>query len=141
MCTMGQKTLWSIFLLSRMSHWCCKMVDGAEFWISCQQQTLLRKASHWQLIQNSVIHIGAFTNYVYKRRGVGGQKNWLFVNFHAIENVNGGGRWSKKAKFCKRSLWTPPYLVQLMEHPILRISYILFVCFLTIFSDKSFQLI
>ena len=20
-----------------------------------------------------------------------------------------GGRWSKKAKFCKRSLWTPPY--------------------------------
>ena len=34
---------------------------------------------------------GPFTNYVYKRRGVGGQKNQLFVNFHTIENVNGGG--------------------------------------------------
>ena len=34
---------------------------------------------------------GAFTNYVYKRRGVGGQKNWLFVNFYTIENVNAGG--------------------------------------------------
>ena len=29
--------------------------------------------------------------YVYKRRGVGGQKNRLFVNFHTIKNVNGGG--------------------------------------------------
>ena len=34
---------------------------------------------------------GPFTNYVYKRRGVGGQKNQLFVNFYTIENVNGGG--------------------------------------------------
>ena len=34
---------------------------------------------------------GLFTNYVYKRRGVGGQKNQLFVNFYTIENVNGGG--------------------------------------------------
>ena len=34
---------------------------------------------------------GAFTNYIYKRRGVGGQKNRLFVNFYTIENVNGGG--------------------------------------------------
>ena len=34
---------------------------------------------------------GAFTNYVYKRRGVGGQQNRLFVNFYTIENVNGGG--------------------------------------------------
>ena len=34
---------------------------------------------------------GPFTNYVYKRRGVGGQKNLLFVNFYTIENVNGGG--------------------------------------------------
>ena len=32
---------------------------------------------------------GPFTNYVYKRRGVGGQKNRLFVNFYTIENVNG----------------------------------------------------
>ena len=34
---------------------------------------------------------GPFTNYVYKRRGVGGQKNRLFVNIDTIENVNGGG--------------------------------------------------
>ena len=34
---------------------------------------------------------GPFTNYVYKRRGVGGQKNLLFVNIYTIENVNGGG--------------------------------------------------
>ena len=34
---------------------------------------------------------GPFTNYVFKRRGVGGQKNRLFVNFYTIENVNGGG--------------------------------------------------
>ena len=33
----------------------------------------------------------AFTNYVYKKRGVGGQKNRLFVNIYTIENVNGGG--------------------------------------------------
>ena len=26
-----------------------------------------------------------FTNYVYKRRGVGGQKNQLFINFYTIE--------------------------------------------------------
>ena len=38
----------------------------------------------------------AFTNYVYKRREVGGQKNRLFVNFYTIENVNGGVRWSKR---------------------------------------------
>ena len=34
--------------------------------------------------------MGPFTNYVYKRRGVGGPKNRLFVNFYTIENVNGG---------------------------------------------------
>ena len=39
---------------------------------------------------------GAFTNYVYKRRGVGGQKNRLFVNFYTIDNVNGGGYVVKK---------------------------------------------
>jgi hypothetical protein len=36
-------------------------------------------------------HKGAFTNYVYKRRGVGGPTNRLFVNFYTIKNVNGGG--------------------------------------------------
>ena len=35
--------------------------------------------------------MGSFTNYVYMGRGVGGQKNRLFVNFFTIENVNGGG--------------------------------------------------
>ena len=34
---------------------------------------------------------GPFTNYVYKWKGVGGQKNRLFVNFYTIENVNEGG--------------------------------------------------
>ena len=34
---------------------------------------------------------GPFTNYVYKRRGIGGQKNRLFVNYYTVENVNGGG--------------------------------------------------
>ena len=36
-----------------------------------------------------LVHWGPFTNYVYKRRGVGGQKNQLFVNFYTIENVKG----------------------------------------------------
>ena len=38
------------------------------------------------------------------RRGVGGQKNQLFVNIYPIENVNRGDRWSKKDQFCKHSL-------------------------------------
>ena len=38
-----------------------------------------------------IVFKGPFTNYVYKRRGVGSQKNWFFVNFYAIENINGGG--------------------------------------------------
>ena len=32
-----------------------------------------------------------FPNYVYKRRGLGGQKNGLFVKFYTIENVNRSG--------------------------------------------------
>ena len=36
-----------------MSHWRHTMVDGAEIWISCQRLRLLRKSSHWQLIQKS----------------------------------------------------------------------------------------
>ena len=38
--------------LIRMSHWRHMMVDGAKFWINCEQQELLRKASGWQLIQS-----------------------------------------------------------------------------------------
>ena len=41
--------------------------------------------------KSSYGHKGPFTNYIYKRRGVGGQKNQFFVNFYTIENVNGGG--------------------------------------------------
>ena len=41
---------------------------------------------------------GSFTNYVYKRRGVGGQKNRLFVNIYTIENVNGGGKVVKNSQ-------------------------------------------
>ena len=38
----------------RMSHWHHTMVDAAEFWITCKQLKLLRKADHLHLIQNSV---------------------------------------------------------------------------------------
>ena len=52
------------------------------------------KITVWKLFfrleKASAADMGAFTNYVYKRRGVGGQKNRLFVNFYTIENVNGG---------------------------------------------------
>ena len=41
------------------------------------------------MLQNSLPQ-GVFTNYVYERRGVGGQKNRPFVNFYTIENVNEG---------------------------------------------------
>ena len=46
---------------------------------------------------NWIFSKGPFTNYVYKRRGIGGQKNRLFVNFCTIVNVNGGG-WVVKKK-------------------------------------------
>ena len=50
----------------------------------------------WLLIQvweHTVVFLcrWPFTNYVYKRRGVSGQKNRLYVNIYTIENVNGGG--------------------------------------------------
>ena len=34
---------------------------------------------------------GSFTNYVYKRRGVGGPKMYFFANVHKVENVNAEG--------------------------------------------------
>ena len=46
--------LWSNDTGILMSHWCHTMIDGAEFWISCQRIRMLRKVSHWQLIQNLV---------------------------------------------------------------------------------------
>ena len=36
----------------RMSHWRCKMVDGAKFWIICDWLNLLSKAGRLQLIKN-----------------------------------------------------------------------------------------
>ena len=41
---------------------------------------------------------GLFTNYVYKRRGVGTPKMLIFVNVHKVKNVTGGGKWSKKSQ-------------------------------------------
>ena len=50
---------WNICRI-RMSHWRHTMVDGAKFWISYQQLRLLRKASHWQLIQKGLGHKMAY---------------------------------------------------------------------------------
>ena len=36
-----------------MSHWHHMMIIGTEFWIGCERLRLLRKVSHWQLIQKS----------------------------------------------------------------------------------------
>ena len=41
---------------------------------------------------------GPFTNYVYKRRGVGGPKSPFFVNVRKVENVNRQGLEVKKSK-------------------------------------------
>ena len=37
----------------QLSHWCCEMVDGIEFWIVWQWLTFYSSLSRWQLIQNS----------------------------------------------------------------------------------------
>ena len=37
-----------------MSHWHRQATEGAEFWISCKQLKILRKAGNLQLIQNLV---------------------------------------------------------------------------------------
>ena len=39
----------------QMSHRCHTMVDGTEFWISCQWLASLSILSRWQLFQNSVL--------------------------------------------------------------------------------------
>ena len=47
--------------------------------------------------------MGSFTNYVYKRRGVGGQKKVHFLStfISKVENVNGGRvGGQKKPKSC-----------------------------------------
>ena len=59
--------------------------------------------SYFLSFKNSTIifPLGAVHKLRLQEEGVGGR---LFVNFYTIENVNGGGRWSKKAKSCKLSL-------------------------------------
>ena len=37
----------------RMSHWCCRATEGAEFWISCKRPAFHSNFSCLQLIQNS----------------------------------------------------------------------------------------
>ena len=41
-----------LLLPIQMSHWRHTMVDGVEFWFSCQWLRIPRKASRWKLIQN-----------------------------------------------------------------------------------------
>ena len=37
----------------RMSHWCRRVTEGAEIWISCKRPAFLSNFSRLQLIQNS----------------------------------------------------------------------------------------
>ena len=71
-----------------MSHWHNTMVDGAKFWISCQQLIILRKASHWQLIQNS-----APSTIVWRQCDIRMIRIWVTVNnstmfFHMVRHKN-----------------------------------------------------
>ena len=38
-----------------MSHWRCRVTEGAEFWISCKRLKSLRKAGYLQLIQRPLL--------------------------------------------------------------------------------------
>jgi hypothetical protein len=48
----------------------------------------MQERDQYSLTSYSILVRGPFTNYVYKRKGVGGPK---IVNVHKVENVNGGG--------------------------------------------------
>ena len=39
----------------RMSHWCCRTTEGAEFWITCKRLAYLSSFSRLQVIQNKCI--------------------------------------------------------------------------------------
>ena len=73
---------------------------------------LVAENNQWKLNLKSKFTKGPFTNYVYKRRGVGGQKNRFFVNLYTIENVNRGGYLGGQKKtnlvniVCERPLTT-----------------------------------
>ena len=49
--------------------------DGPEFWISCQWLKLLRKASHWQLIQNP-----APSTIVWRQCDIRRLKSWWWLS-------------------------------------------------------------
>ena len=73
---------------------------------------------------------GPLSNYVYKKRGVGGQNNRLFVNVYTIENVNGGGQ--KKPNLvsvvCERPLIHSSSFLAFVKDPgslIVRVAFLI----------------
>ena len=48
----------------------------------------MQERDQYSLTSYSILVRSPFTNYVYKRKGVGGPK---IVDVHKVENVNGGG--------------------------------------------------
>ena len=93
-CTCQDK-MKTIFLTPdiRMSHWHHTMVDGAEFWISCQRPNLLRKPSHWQLIQNLapstiVWHQCDIRMYIHTMKSIiliKKTQDWSKLTIHAVK--------------------------------------------------------
>ena len=55
----------------------------------------MQERDQYSLTSYSILVRGPFTNYVYKRKGVGGPK---IVNVHKVENVNRGGEVGKKSQ-------------------------------------------
>ena len=49
---MSMRDQWSFENAIRMSHWCHKMVDGTEFWITCKRPAFLSSFSRLLVIQN-----------------------------------------------------------------------------------------
>ena len=46
-------------------------------WLKCDQLFILPSGQHLVAMLEYLYSKGAFTNYVYKRKGVGGQKNYF----------------------------------------------------------------
>ena len=67
------------------------------FWKKWEQDDLLsrftdlKKKSNIKVNLGVIFILGAVHKLRLQKEGVGGQKNQLFVNFHTIENVSGGG--------------------------------------------------
>ena len=81
----------------RMSQWCHTIIDGAKFWIFCQQLRILRKAIHWQLIQNLEP-----STIVWCQCNIWIDKNWMKIFpkpcFSYIKCL-------QKARFCLGARW------------------------------------